>query len=151
MEEISAREFRNTLRIFERELGIQNQSKCCGGVTVTQCHLLMELDKRNNITLNELADQLHLDKSTVSRTVETLVNNGLVDRTIPKNNRRTTLISLTDKGKILCNTINQGNDDYYSKVLDSIPIPIRGNFYEGFKAMAQAMEDINNSKCHCIQ
>ena len=42
---------------------------CCG-VSLTQCHTIVEIAKAGSISLNELADILTLDKSTVSRTVE---------------------------------------------------------------------------------
>ena len=139
MNKQEVRGFRQILRSFERELNARNQSGCCCGVTLTQCHCLMELDKQDNITLNELASRLNLDKSTVSRTVETLVTNELADRLIPKTNRRTTLIKLTDRGKQVCHTINTGNDLYFRKVLSAIPDELRPSFLRGFEAMVQAM------------
>lgn len=139
MEDIPVREFRQILRNFERELNIQNQSGCCCGVTVTQCHVLMALDKQDNITLNELAVLVNLDKSTVSRTVDSLVNNNLIDRTIPKSNRRTTRLTLTPSGTEACHTINSGNDLYYKLVLSSIPLEIYPAFLKGFQAMVEAM------------
>ncbi|MEI6454766.1 MAG: MarR family transcriptional regulator [bacterium] len=145
MKEIPVREFRNILRQFERAVAARNQSACCCGVTVTQCHLLMELDKGDNITLNELADCVGLDKSTVSRTVETLVKNSLIDRTIPKNNRRTTLITLTKKGKAVCRTINTSNDAYFRKTLGQVPVVHRAGFLEGFETLTRAMESQNKA------
>jgi DNA-binding MarR family transcriptional regulator len=145
MKEIPVREFRNILRQFERAVAARNQSSCRCGVTVTQCHLLMELDREDNITLNELANCLCLDKSTVSRTVETLVNNGLIDRAIPKNNRRTTLITLTKKGKTVCRTINTGNDAYFKKTLGHIPVIHRAGFLKGFESLTRAMESQNKA------
>ena len=139
MDEIPVRKFREILRNFERELNTQNQSGCCCGVTVTQCHMLMALDKQDNITLNELAELVNLDKSTVSRTVDTLVNLDLIARTIPKNNRRTTLITLTGKGRDTCRTINSGNDFYYRQVLGAITPDLRPLFLKGFEGIVEAM------------
>nr|NQU89587.1 MarR family transcriptional regulator [Bacteroidota bacterium] len=145
MGEIPVRAFRRILRNFERELNVQNQSGCCCGITITQCHTLMELDIEDNITLNELAARIHLDKSTVSRTVESLVNKGLIERTIPKSNRRTTLITLTMEGKEVCNSINSGNDIYFGEVLFALPVDLRSAFYEGFEAVVNAMTKLNAS------
>lgn len=143
MKNIPVRKFRKILRDFERELNIQNQSSCCCGVSVTQCHALMELDNRDNITLNELSSRLNLDKSTVSRTVDTLVNQGLIERTIPKSNRRTTLITLNEQGKEVVKTINSGNDFYYKQVLSEIPENLLDNFLLGFEALSKAMSSQN--------
>ena len=143
MEESVVRDFRRILRNFERELNIQNQSACCCGVTITQCHTLMELDIKDNITLNELAAKIHLDKSTVSRTVENLVNNGLIRRTIPKSNRRTTMITLTAKGSEVCHSINSGNDLYYQSALNEIPDDLKVSFLKGFETFVAAMAKLN--------
>jgi DNA-binding MarR family transcriptional regulator len=140
MNEIPVREFRSILRQFERAISAQNQSSCCCRVSLNQCHLLMELDQKDGITLNELSDRLGLDKSTVSRTVEALVNQGMVDRIIPKENRRTTRISLTNAGKETCRTINRGNDRYFKKILSVVPAGHREGFLEGFRLLTAAME-----------
>jgi len=137
-------EFRRTLRKFERELNIQNQSRCCCGVTLTQCHALMELDTEDRLTVNELATRLHLDKSTVSRTVDNLVRSGFVDREIPESNRRTTYISLNKNGRNVCKTINDGNNDYYSLALRSIPASKRNDFLKVFEQLTAEMMKLND-------
>ena len=145
MKEIPVKQFREILRAFERELNIQNQSSCCCGVTITQCHALMNLDKKDDITLNELSDSLNLDKSTVSRTVEGLVRMGWVSRIIPDNNRRTTRISLSDEGRKICDTINSGNDFYYRQVLSDIPENLQNKFLEGLSALTMSMAEQNKT------
>ena len=145
MQEIPVQKFRQILRNFERELNTQNQSGCCCGVSITQCHTLMALDQKDNITLNELAELVCLDKSTVSRTVDTLVKSGLIDRTIQESNRRTTLITLTQKGKEECHTINSGNNRYYRQVLAALPPDLLDPFLKGFEMLAIAMSLQNDS------
>jgi len=133
MAAIPVTEFRRILRHFERELSFQNQSGCCCGVTLTQCHALMELVLKDNITMNELAKRLYLDKSTVSRTIDNLVQANLVNREIPSANRRTTRIKLTENGRKVCKTINEGNDQYYKNVLAAIPPEKLGDFLQSLK------------------
>src|SRR5512141_1142339 len=128
MTKVPVNEFRHILRLFERELYTQNQSGCCAGLTLTQCHALMELPEIGSITVNELAKRLSLDKSTVSRTVDNLVQSKMVDREIPADNRRTTLIGLTDNGRSVCKSINSNNNEYYRKALSAIPARKREEF-----------------------
>ncbi|MCK4750392.1 MAG: MarR family transcriptional regulator, partial [Bacteroidales bacterium] len=80
--------FREILRIFDREVFLQNNASCCNGISLAQCHTLLEIEKNSEISVSDLAMNLSLDKSTVSRTVDGLVNIGMVDRVIPKENRR---------------------------------------------------------------
>lgn len=141
--------FREHLRHFEREIEIQNNSHCCCGVTLTQCHTLMELDKQDDISLKDLAERLYLDKSTLSRIVEGLVNLGLVDRQIPKNNRRTVIIKLTEQGISVCKKINSGNNLYFQKVLGSLSKEQLPIFLESFKAIVFKMREENSDKSNC--
>lgn len=109
--------FRGLLRRFERELFMQNNDSCCNGVTLAQCHTLLEIENKEKESITELSKTLGLDKSTISRTVDGLVNVGLVDRTIPNENRRMATIQLTDAGKNICNSINSTNDRYFEETL----------------------------------
>ena len=139
------RKFREILRIFERELDSQNNSSCCCGVTLSQCHTLMELSKTDNITLNQLSEQLSIDKSAASRTVENLVAKKMVERSIPKENRRTTKLKLTQTGLTVCQQINNGNDDYYSKALGAIPAENLAAFLRTFENMVSHMSKLNRA------
>jgi len=109
--------FREVLRLFDRELFFQNLSSCCGGVTLTQCHTLLEIENKEKITISELAKTLILDKSTVSRTVDNMVVAGFINRTIPPENRRTTSLSLTTSGKQTTKAIKWNNENYLSSAL----------------------------------
>ncbi len=131
--------FREVIRIFDRELSYQNNASCCNGISVSQCHTLLEIEKNSEISVSELANRLSLDKSTVSRTVEGLVNISLVDRVIPKENRRLALINLTDNGKQVCSTINYSNDGYIKAVLKDFTQEEQKEFLRLFEKLAKNM------------
>lgn len=111
------KQFRELLRRFERELFMQKNDCCCNGITLAQCHTLLEIDSKEKESLTELSKTLGLDKSTVCRTVDGLVNIGLLDRSIPTENRRMSTIQLTELGKTVCNSINVENDQYFGELL----------------------------------
>ncbi len=108
------KKFREVIRRFEREILFQNTESCCNGVSLAQCHTLLEIEKKKKISVTELADSLSLDKSTVSRTVDGLVNIGLVNRDIPSDNRRMAILSLTGTGNRTCTDINSLSDKYFA-------------------------------------
>ena len=82
-------------RILERKIGVLDdiQSSCCG-VTFAQCHAIVEIGRASTLSLNDLADILGLDKSTMSRTINNLVNEGLVARELDNEDRRFVRIEL---------------------------------------------------------
>ncbi len=116
-EDKAIKKFREILRRFEREIFVQTNECCCNGVTLAQCHALLEIESKNKESVTELAKTLGLDKSTVSRTIDGLVNMGLVDRSIPMENRRTSILKLTESGINVCNSINCNNDKYIHDTL----------------------------------
>ena len=113
--------FRTVLRLFERAIERLNQSNCCLGVNVPQCHTIMEIGLAKSLSIKELAQKMNLDKSTVSRQVEKLVQEGIVERTAAAEDRRRVNISLTPKGKDIYTTMNQSMNDAFKTVFQSIP------------------------------
>ena len=61
---------RELIRILVRNLGVLEKAdaNCCG-VSISQCHAIVEIGRAKEISLNKLAELLTLDKSTMSRTI----------------------------------------------------------------------------------
>ena len=131
--------FRKILRVFNQELFLQNNASCCNGISLAQCHTLLEIEKNSEISVSDLAKNLSLDKSTVSRTVDGLVNISMVNRVIPKENRRLALINLTDSGKQVCSSINYSNDSYVREVLSDFTEEESEEFLRLFKKLSSNM------------
>jgi MarR family 2-MHQ and catechol resistance regulon transcriptional repressor len=74
---------------------------CCYDVSVTQCYALEALVRRGGMTLNDLAAQLYLDKSTASRVVDALERKGYVTRLRHPEDRRAVLLEATADGRAL--------------------------------------------------
>ena len=134
--------FREVIRIFDRELFLQNNASCCNGISVAQCHTLLEIEKNSEISISELATNLTLDKSTISRTVDGLVNIQMVERVIPQDNRRKAILNLTENGQQICTTINYTHDSYIKKVLNDYTSGEREEFLRLFKKLTNNMVDI---------
>lgn len=115
-------QLRESVRTLERKLRVLEdfQVTCCD-ITMAQCHALVEIGRSNSIALNELAQLLNLESSSMSRTVNNLVNSGLVKRDIDPMDRRYLTITLTEKGSKLFKTIEENMNSYFKKIHDSLP------------------------------
>jgi len=69
------------------------------GLTITQCYVLECLYRRRALTLNQLAEEMLLDKSTLSRIVDALDAKGAVARRPNPADGRSTYLGLTASGK----------------------------------------------------
>jgi DNA-binding MarR family transcriptional regulator len=133
---------REVIKTCVRKLGLvqKTDAQCCG-ITVAQCHTLIEIGRRQSLTLNELSEALTLDKSTMSRTVENLVNAGLVARQIDRDDRRYTKISLTVQGAEMVEQINTSMNEYFERVLNAIPAEGRTIVIEAMPYLLTAIRD----------
>lgn len=80
---------------------------CCYDVSVTQCYAIGALIWSGSMQLKELAAELYLDKSTASRTVDSLEAKGYVCRTSDPGDGRALRLDITQKGRELYARIEQ--------------------------------------------
>lgn len=148
MDNKQLRIFRRHLREIEREVarGLKDQTTCCG-VSLAQCHVILEVGELGNPSIVELADRLKLDASTLSRTVDGLVKAGLLDRAENPRNRRSSLISLTGKGREAHESINRMCDDFYAKLFAKIPANRHGRLLEAIELLAGIFTEIRFEEC----
>jgi DNA-binding MarR family transcriptional regulator len=131
------RRFRIALRQFERIIG--NQIKCCcSKVSLPQCHVLLKIDTAEIMTTGELARELNLDISTISRTVDNLVKAEFVTRIENPEDRRSFILQTTLKGAKLAETINSDADAYIADVLNCISQRKRATVVECFNTLTEA-------------
>ncbi len=136
---------RENLRQLVRLLGLLEKSEAaCCSLSLTQCHAVIEIGRTNSMSLNELADTLQLDKSTLSRSVNQLVDDGVLKRNAQSEDRRYVAIELTEKGQSIYDTTEQTMYDYYSKIMTAIPSDKRSQVIESLELLNKALAD---SKC----
>jgi len=78
----------------------------------------------------------------VSRTVDTLVRQNLIDRSEDPRNRRAVILTRTGAGCEITNRLNRENDSFYARVLDRMEPDLRRQFQTGFDAFVEAMKEI---------
>lgn len=149
--DINIRTFRRLLRQFEQLTETQT-GVCCSGVSVAQCHALMEIEHLGQCSISQLAANLNLDQSTLSRTVDSLVAFDLVQRTPNPADRRYMIVTLSEKGQETCRQINAANDDYYWRVFEAIPEAQRAAAEASFQLFVTAMRNTleqQGAPCDC--
>ena len=147
MDKKSIKFFRSILRVLERELGFQNgfEIECCG-VTLGQCHILMELSDKKETTIKELSETFGLDKSSLSRTVDTMVERGFLNRCENKKDRRYMSLSLTITGNQTAESINLTCNEYYKKLFRCIPDDKHSLIIESLTLLSNAMNKLRKDK-----
>lgn len=132
---------RELIRILVRDLGVleKNDASCCE-VSLAQCHAIVEIGRKGKISLVDLAGMLGLDKSTMSRTINNLVESNLVIRDLDMENRRYVIIQLTEKGSSVFRNIEESMYEYYNSIFNSIPENKRSQVIESLQLLKEAVE-----------
>jgi len=98
---------------------------CCHDISVTQCYALEALAHAGPRTLNELAADLYLDKSTASRVVSTLERKGYVVRERHPRDGRSILLDLTASGRRLHTRIERDLVEETRQLLEEFEPAVR--------------------------
>ena len=102
-------------RIFEKLL-LDHGIEISGG----QGRILFILWKTDHLTITEISKKTSLAKNTVSVVIDGMVHKGIVERNVNPQNRRQTIISLTEYAKSI--------QEKYASVSEQMNVL----FYEGF-------------------
>jgi DNA-binding MarR family transcriptional regulator len=136
---------RELLRVLIRKLGIleRSEASCCE-MTLSQCHALVEIGRAGMLSVNQLSDRLGLDKSTVSRSADKLVLDGLLLREEAANDRRYVSLKLSNEGIAAYNNLEQRMTTYFDSVVKEIDPAEREMVLKGLHVLTTALK---SNKC----
>ena len=136
--------FRETLSLtYRRFNALQRGEKRCFGVTMSQCVTLELLLQQGPMTVRDLAQNLGLDASTVTRVVDVLVRDGLARRVRDeKQDRRRVFVSLTARGRALATKLEHCADDYSERILKRIPAEMREDVIHALRVLIEAIDEL---------
>lgn len=138
-------DLRELIRIVVQNLGLlEKGNACCSGVTLVQCHAIVEIGRAEEITLNVLAEILNVDKSTMSRTIDNLVRQNFVSREIHSENRRYIRIALTEDGKKIYEKVEKSMENYYDSIISKVPENKRNEVLESLKLLVEIVKSKHN-------
>jgi DNA-binding MarR family transcriptional regulator len=131
---------REVFQQFVRCFGLlqKDGAQCCG-VSVVQSHIIYELSKNPNISLNDLSQLLSVDTSTLSRQVQYLVEKDMISRIPDPNDRRYVLLSLTTKGQQQHQQIAKLMENYLEGIFSKIAKEKRYQVLESLQLLNDAM------------
>jgi DNA-binding MarR family transcriptional regulator len=113
---------------------LQVDHKLMEDLKISQSELLFfsALNNCQGITSPELAKNMGLSPSRVSRVVDKLFVNGYLDRNTATNDRRVITLCLTAKGKAIRTKIDKVRNECEERLLDIIPSAEMERFTEIF-------------------
>ncbi|MEN8184987.1 MAG: MarR family transcriptional regulator [Myxococcota bacterium] len=93
------RDFRDAIAELVKKYQFRDRNETVAyGLSVSQAYALRALHRRGPLAMGELAQDLHLSVSTVTRVVDPLVDKGLVRRSRSAHDRRVCRVELAPRG-----------------------------------------------------
>ncbi|GMB02071.1 MarR family winged helix-turn-helix transcriptional regulator [Pelosinus sp. IPA-1] len=116
-------QIRETFHLMTRRLGLIDKCGCKvieTDLSVIQSHILYEINKRQQPSMQEVADALGMDITTFSRQVQTLVKLELVEKVEDPGDRRVYMLSLSELGSRVVTEISEQMNIYFQEVFSSM-------------------------------
>ncbi|MBU2490273.1 MAG: MarR family transcriptional regulator [Proteobacteria bacterium] len=118
---------------------LMREQLACGPVTVQQCYTLEALAERP-LSMNVLAAEVALHQSTLSRIVEKLEKQGLVERARLAENQRMVEVRLTENGREVHRFLDSECNRMISGLLDLVPLERRAALLESLEEMTRILD-----------
>lgn len=143
------KQFPELINQLIRRLSLLNRDQVvCYGVTLQQCYILDTLEREGLLTMNELSRSQGVSVSTMTRAIDVLVRDEIVERLDSPGDRRKVCIQLTEeKGRKLANELKQCTIDYTMRILESIPKNKREQVIESMGLLIEAVGGIDEKCC----
>ncbi|MDU2064699.1 MAG: MarR family transcriptional regulator [Sporomusaceae bacterium] len=107
-------------------------------LTITQLHYLYAIRERGNPTYTELAQRFNVQKSTVTVTINKLIQRGYVYKTQSTEDLRVFHLQLSDKGQKLLDIEDQGYRQFAVQITACLDDSQKEQFKELLMIIAEA-------------
>lgn len=105
------------------------------GVTVARWRTLAVIRRLGECSMTELARLTAGDRTTLTRSVDQLVSSGVLERSVPSNDRRRVLLRLTRAGHELYQLSVQTMMELNAEVIQAVPETMRRDVVRALEAI----------------
>ncbi|WP_310550220.1 MarR family winged helix-turn-helix transcriptional regulator [Paenibacillus glufosinatiresistens] len=144
---------RELFQILTRRFGLLNRN-CCTiegkSITPVQSHILYEVERRHQPSMQQIAETLGTDITTFSRQVQSLVRMELLRKTPDPSDRRISILALTAKGQEAATAIDLQMNSYLEEVFSYMSESDREMVIRSVQLMNEAMARSNRC-CRPVQ
>ena len=114
------RDIRQFNRFFTRQIGVLREGLLHTPYSLTEARIIFELAQRSNSTASDLCNELGLDAGYLSRILNRLEQQNLIEKTRSDDDGRQRLISLTNEGQNAFAVLDKRSNDEVSEMLSEL-------------------------------
>ena len=132
-------DIRAASRLMVREFGFMEQTLAATDYPPSAVHTILEIGTSGPMTSGQLAELLHLEKSSVSRMVRKLIECGELKETSDADDARIKPLSLTPKGRRTLTALHDFGRRQVAGALARLPEAERRLVRQGMMIYARAL------------
>jgi DNA-binding MarR family transcriptional regulator len=110
------------------------------GVSIVESRCIRKLREKKQLTVNQMAQEMSLTSSRVTRIIDGLVAKKMVVRESGENDRRVYNLLLTPKGEKLANDLIQDHIKIHEQIIDNVPEKYHHLMIEILQQLNKAVE-----------
>jgi DNA-binding MarR family transcriptional regulator len=136
------------VQTFVRDFGLlaQDATPCGKPLATSHAHALMILlDETRTLSQKDLADELGLDKSNVTRLCQKMEAEGQIEQVRGEEDARVRRLKLTSRGAKLAREIEQSSKDRFASLLKAVPAAERARVFEGLELLSRAVRTLRST------
>lgn len=135
----------NNIRAFNRYytnvIGLLDKGYLETRYSLTEARILFEIYSAGKIDTSEIIDATLIDKSYLSRILKKLEKDKLITRSKSAKDSRVSQITLTEKGLIELNYLNELTDSLIEKLLEDLTIKDQNNLVLHMNSIIQILNN----------
>ena len=108
------------LRLDISRMARRLRQEAGASLSPSQTAALVTIERHGPLTPSELAERERVQRPTVTRVLARLEEAGLVDRAADPQDRRSSLVSISDDGRALLETARARKDAYLARRIDAL-------------------------------
>lgn len=133
------RRLRDQSRRLARALGVLQPQVDGTTCTPAQCHVLIEVSQHGQMTANDVAELLNVDKSTASRALQSLAQEGLLEQQADAADQRAKPMRMSKEGARLVHELHKKVDGFVMRALSHLSVEQRTTVVEGVSLYEEAL------------
>jgi len=134
-----AQAVRRFSRLYTQRIRVLDERYLDTAYPLAAVRTIFELGERGMAIAADLARDLGLDPGHLSRLVNRLQRDGLVERRATAHDRRQSVLSLTDRGRALFDTVNRRSQEEISALLATLPEADQRRLVQSLGAAAEVL------------
>jgi DNA-binding MarR family transcriptional regulator/GNAT superfamily N-acetyltransferase len=142
----SVKTIREFNRYYTRKIGVLNEGLLDSPFTLTEARLFFEIGSHDDITAAILGQQLGLDAGYLSRTLNALEAQGLIQKRLSQQDRRQRLINLTEDGEQAFALLDSRSSDEIAAMINDLNPEQVGKLTGAMSSIEQILDPDDEKK-----